>query len=70
MIRCESLLQAPTVSIYQFVKTITFVLYLFDMVKINKMKKVTKWKSGLKKISYLRLSFETQLKIDFFTTVY
>ena len=38
MIRFANLLQAPTVSIYQLVKTITFVLYLFDMVEMNKMK--------------------------------
>ena len=37
MIRFANLLQAPTVSIYQLVKTITFVLYLFDMVEMNKM---------------------------------
>ena len=37
MIRFANLLQAPTVSIYQLVKTITFVLYLFDMVEKNKM---------------------------------
>ena len=36
MIRFANLLQAPTVSIYQLVKTITFVLYLFDMVEMNK----------------------------------
>ena len=33
MIRLANLLQAPTVSIYQLVKTKTFALYLFDMVK-------------------------------------
>ena len=38
MIRFANLLQAPTVSIYQLVKAITFVLYLFDMVEMNKMK--------------------------------
>ena len=37
MIRFVNLLQAPTVSIYQLVKIITFVLYLFDMVEKNKM---------------------------------
>ena len=37
MISFANLLQAPTVSIYQLVKTITFVLYLFDMVEKNKM---------------------------------
>ena len=37
MVRFANLLQAPTVSIYQLVKTITFVLYLFDMVEKNKM---------------------------------
>ena len=40
MIRFANLLQAPTVSIYQLVKTITFVLYLFDMVEMNKMNKM------------------------------
>ena len=39
MIRFANLPQAPTVSIYQLVKTITFVLYLFDMVEINKNEK-------------------------------
>ena len=43
MIRFANLLQAPTVSIYQLVKTITFVLYLFDMVEMNKMKMKMKW---------------------------
>ena len=38
MIRFANLPQAPTVSIYQLVQTITFVLYLFDMVEMNKMK--------------------------------
>ena len=33
MIRFANLLQAPTVLIYQLVKTITFVLYFFDMVE-------------------------------------
>ena len=37
MIRFANLLQAPKVSIYQLVKTITFVLYLFDMEEMNKM---------------------------------
>ena len=36
MTRFANLLQAPNVSIYQLVKTITFVLYLFDMVEMNK----------------------------------
>ena len=36
MIRFPNLLQAPTVSISQLVKAITFVLYLFDMVETNK----------------------------------
>ena len=40
MIRFANLLQAPTVSLYQLVKTITFVLYLFDMVEMNKIKKL------------------------------
>ena len=44
MIRSANLLQAPTLSIYQLVKTITFVLYLFDMVEMNKMK----WKNEMK----------------------
>ena len=39
MIRFANLLQAPTVSIYQSVKTITFVLYLFDIVKMNENEK-------------------------------
>ena len=39
MIRFANLLQAPTLSIYQLVNTLTFVLYLFDMVEMNKMKK-------------------------------
>ena len=33
MIRLANFLQAPTVSIYQLVKTKAFALYLFDMVK-------------------------------------
>ena len=37
MIRFANLLQATTVSIYQLVKTITLVLYLFDMVKMKKL---------------------------------
>ena len=37
MVRFVNLLQAPTVSIYQLVKTITFVLYLFDMVEMYKI---------------------------------
>ena len=39
MIRFDkiNLIQAPTVSIYQLVKTITFVLYLFYLVEMNKM---------------------------------
>ena len=41
MIRFANLLQAPTVSIYQLVKTITFVLYLSDMAEMNKNEK---WK--------------------------
>ena len=40
MIRFANLLQAPTVSLYQLVKTITFVLHLFDMVEMNKIKKL------------------------------
>ena len=40
MIRFANLLPAPTVSIYQLVKTVTFVLYLFDMVEMNKMNKM------------------------------
>ena len=40
MIRFANLLQAPTVSIYQLVKTITFVLYLFDMVEMSKNEKI------------------------------
>ena len=40
MIRFANLLQAPTVSLYQLVKTMTFVLYLFDMVEMNKIKKL------------------------------
>ena len=44
MIRSANLLQAPTLSIYQLVKTITFVLYLFDMVEMNKMK----WNNEMK----------------------
>ena len=39
MIRFANFLEAPTVSIYQLVKTITFVLYLFDMVEMNKNEK-------------------------------
>ena len=39
MIRFTNLLEAPTVSIYQLVKVITFVLYLFDMVEMNKNEK-------------------------------
>ena len=35
-----NLLEAPTVSIYQLVKVITFVLYLFDMVEMNKNEKI------------------------------
>ena len=38
MIRLANLLQAPTVSIYQLVKTKTFALHLFDMVKWIKWK--------------------------------
>ena len=45
MIRLAILLQAPTVSIYQLVKTKTFTLYLFDMVKWIKWKK--KWKNKI-----------------------
>ena len=33
MIRLANLLQAPTASVYQLVKTKTFAFYLFDMVK-------------------------------------
>ena len=47
MIRFANLLQAPTVSIYQLVKTITFVLYLFDMVEMNKME-ITRIKNYVK----------------------
>ena len=39
MIRFANLLQAPTLLIYQLAKTITFVLYLFDMAEISKMEK-------------------------------
>ena len=35
MIRLANLLQAPTVSIYQLVKTKTFALHLFDMVLLQ-----------------------------------
>ena len=42
MIRLANLLQAPTVSVYQLVKTKTFALYLFDMVKRIKWK----WKNA------------------------
>ena len=49
MIRFANLLQAPTVSLYQLVKTMTFVLYLFDMVEMNKIKKL-KNKNKNKKI--------------------
>ena len=40
MIRFANLLQAPTVSICQLVKTIAFVLYLFDIVEMNKSEKI------------------------------
>ena len=55
MIRLANLLQAPTISIYQLVKTKTFALYLFDMVKWiewneNDMKK---WNEMIFKWFYL-----------------
>ena len=42
MIRFANLLQAPTVSICQLVKTIMFVLYLFDLVEMKKNEKKKK----------------------------
>ena len=52
MIRLANLLQAPTVSIYQLVKTKTFALYLFDMVKWIKWKNEKKWKMKKKYTKY------------------
>ena len=40
MIRFANPVQAPTVSVYQLVKTITFVLSLFDMMEMNKNEKM------------------------------
>ena len=42
MIRFTNLLEAPTASICQLVKVITFVLYLFGMVEMNKNEKKMK----------------------------
>ena len=46
MIRFANLLQAPTVSICQLVKTIMFVLYLFDLVEMKKKNEKKKKKEN------------------------
>ena len=61
MIRFANLLQAPTVSLYQLVKTMTFVLYLFDMVEMNKIKKLKNKNKNKKIVAANPILFLTKL---------
>ena len=57
MISFVNLLQAPTASIYQLVKRVTFVLYLFDMVeRVNKKKNCEQYVESKSKEQYKSFS--------------